>query len=177
MGGIVAVLVADVSHLATPFEPMFIPAVGQVIESPLDFSAGKSFDFIGFAQEKGNYSFERKRSVQGLSIEDRLQITIPELSPEVHQWLYDKDQSRNIVIAVDNNGKAVIMGSSNYPTTFSYLGATGSGVGGQNQYTFNFECAKPYMSRFYLLNEIIPPDVPLRKVYDSGFDWGYLRTW
>lgn len=177
MGGIVALFIANIADLATPFEPLFSKPSGHIVESPLDFSFGKQMDFIGFAQDKGNYAFEQKMSAQGMLYVDRVTVTIPEISPELHEWVYDRQWTKNILIAVDNNFKAVAIGSSNYPVLMTVVAGTGSSPRGENQYTLNFECQKPYLSRFYLLEEIVPPDLPTRKVYDEGFTFGYLRTW
>jgi hypothetical protein len=174
-GGLRALLLADIDDLLNEFEPYLLPTNAQIIEDSLVLKDGKELQYIGFAYDHGAYDFEHKNGAWGISHNDKISVSIPQISPEVHEWVFQATRHRYVCIGIDNNNMAMLVGSSNFPCKIAMKAGTGDKFTSSNQYLFDITCEKPYQSRFYQM--IQPPNIPTRKVYDAGFDWGYLKTW
>ncbi len=177
VGGLKALLVCKKSELLSYYEPWHRKRENFIISEAIALKPGKSWAFVGFAYESANHDFERKETSLGVLHADRVSFAVPKVSPEVHTWLYNYVDEPLIAVLIDKNDTAVVIGSSNFPLRMKVRGGTGKKFSDNNQYLIDLIGEKPYMDQFYLMSEVVPPGTPTRKVFDSGYDYGYLRTW
>lgn len=173
LGGLQMLLVARVTQLKVPFEAAWFNGANLVSE--IELKAGNEWGYIGFAQNKGILEEVQKIDAIGVKYQYAVKCDVPARSPEVVDWLMPYLNRDLILIAIDNNNMAAVLGGNYTPVKIGFSSNTSQAAADKNGYSFTFSGESLVLAKFY--GAVQAPDLPTRKVFSNGFDFGYLRTW
>lgn len=173
LGGLQMLLVARATQLKHPFEASWFN--GSNIATEIELKVGQEWGYVGFAQNKGLLEEVNKSDAIGEKYQYVVKCDVPVRSPEVSDWLNGYLNRDLIVIAIDANNAACVFGGTYTPARVNFTANTGQGAGDKNGYNFAFTADSLVMAKFY--GAVPPPNLPTRKVFSNGFDFGYLRTY
>jgi len=171
-GGLYGLALIDTLDIEGIFEPNYIYTPNHNLAAAIPLRAGKSAAGIGFTIDSGDASY----TYDGDGVFDyTIEVSIPKHTPEIGQWIDENLTKDFVCIIVNMNQQAQVFGSSNYPMRMSIDGKNGKQLSDSNEHVFTFNGKMPYYAKYYQQTPAAP--LPTRKIYDNGFDFGYLRTY
>ena len=167
-GGLLALQIFKASHVVR------IPDHdGVILPESLQMQSGITLAGLYFTPGTASFSEDAAETDQGDLYKWKLAFSVPKLAPDIHYWLQAQRGYDLMAIVLDGNRNSLLIGNSNYPLTLKADLDTGNKPSARNAYSFTLTGESPNPALFYLMFESALP--PPRKVFSSGFSFGFLR--
>lgn len=138
--------------------------------------AGKSWGVVEFTEDTASFSGNPKRDSAGTIYKPTISLKIAKLEPDVSVFMDTYSNAGFIVAAGDRNGLSYILGTPETPARLNVKNIDGGNkIGDFNGLALELYAHSTYPLRFCAV-PVIPDPLPPRKVFSSGFSFGFLRT-
>lgn len=139
----------------------------------LDLVDPESYADIWFTPGTASFLEDAQDSEQGAFWRTALQVFAPKDAPDVAAALGLLEGKQFLAAYQDGNGLTKLVGTPDYPLRLRSDFGTGQRAGDRNGYTVVLAMDTPSRAIFYLTQELASGD---RKVFSSGFNFGFLTT-
>jgi|GEM_PF-3173053 len=146
---------------------------GVILPESLQMRSGVTIAGMYFTPGTAAFSQDAAETDQGDLYKWKLAFSVPKLAPDIHYWLQAQRGYDLIAIVMDGNRNSLMIGNPDYPLTLKANLDTGNKPSAKNDYGFTLVGESPDPALFYLMFESALP--PPRKVFSSGFSFGFLR--
>jgi hypothetical protein len=168
-GGLLALQIFKASHVVR------IPDHdGVILPQSLEMQSGITLAGLYFTPGSASFSEDPFETDQGELYKFKISFSVPKLAPDIHYWLQAQRGYDLMAIILDGNRNSLLIGNQDYPLTLKAEKDTGNQPAKKNGYSFTLTGEAPDPAPFYMMYEGQLP--PPRKVFSSGFSYGFLRT-
>lgn len=138
-------------------------ALNYELPMPILLAPGAQLIQLEFPEDGAEFSENSAESDHGLFYKQKITLSLPKDSPEISSWSNTLGKVKYaVVIYCDNNGFWKIVGSQDFPLSFSSETDTGKAAGSKYAHTFIWNGESIDKSFFYpaLEVETVPTDNP-----------------
>jgi hypothetical protein len=168
-GGLLALQLFKASHVVR------IPDHdGVILAQSIQLQSGITLAGLYFTPGTATFSEDPADTDQGEIFKWKISFSVPKTAPDIHYWLQAQRGHELMAIVLDGNSNPMLIGNPDYTLKLKADVDTGNQPAKKNGYGFTLSGEGPDRALFYLLYESLLP--PPRKVFSSGFTYGFLRT-
>jgi hypothetical protein len=137
---------------------------------------GASWGVLEFTEDTATFKGNPKREGATTVYKPTISLKAPKLDPDLSLFIDTYSQAGFVMAVGDRNGLAYIIGEKERPARMNIKDLDGGDkVGDYNGATIDLFAYSTYPLRHCAV-QIVPPSPDPRKVFSSGFSFGFLRT-
>lgn len=169
LGGLSVIRVIPVANVVAIPDP-----VAGIIQQPIQLLDDTNYADIFFPIGEGSFEEPQAEDEHGTFFKQKLKTFIPKDSPEFYDMYAALSGIKAIALYQDNNGFTKVVGTKDFPLSFSTDLNTGRRTRDTNGTDLVLSGDTDIRAPFYLHAEIIPDNT--RKRFSTGFTFGFRRT-